>query len=231
MVVAYYRYSSSSQNDASIEQQRQMVHRWAKSQDLVVVNEYEDAAKTGRNANRPGYQLMRRELPKIKPAYVAVWKNDRLARDRAELLSVRQAIKDAGARIHYIEGISPTDAPDSVLMEGVADAFAEYYSAQLAANIRRGQRYNAERALSNGHRIFGFTVDQDKRYIPDPETAPFVEQIFTDYASGVSMQKISDWLNAQGVRTTRGNRFTPKTLNKLLKNRSSVQYGGVRIGR
>lgn len=89
MVVAYYRYSSSSQNDASIEQQRQMVHRWAKSQDLVVVNEYEDAAKTGRNANRPGYQLMRRELPKIKPAYVAVWKNDRLARDRAELLSVK----------------------------------------------------------------------------------------------------------------------------------------------
>lgn len=27
MVVAYYRYSSSSQNEASIEQQREMVHR------------------------------------------------------------------------------------------------------------------------------------------------------------------------------------------------------------
>lgn len=118
MVVAYYRYSSSSQNEASIEQQREMVQRWAKSQGLVVVNEYEDAAKTGTNADRPGYQLMLRELPKIKPAYVAVWKNDRLARDRAELLLVKQAIRSVGARVHYIEGISPTDSPDSVLMEG-----------------------------------------------------------------------------------------------------------------
>lgn len=189
MVVAYYRYSSSSQNEASIEQQREMVQRWAKSQGLVVVNEYEDAAKTGTNADRPGYQLMLRELPKIKPAYVAVWKNDRLARDRAELLLVKQAIRSVGARVHYIEGISPTDSPDSVLMEGVADAFAEYYSLQLSANIRRGQRYNAERALSNGHKIFGFTVDQDKRYIPDPETAPIVTQIFHDYASACPCRK------------------------------------------
>ena len=229
MVVAYYRYSSSSQNEASIEQQREMVQRWAKSQGLVVVNEYEDAAKTGTNADRPGYQLMLRELPKIKPAYVAVWKNDRLARDRAELLLVKQAIRSVGARVHYIEGISPTDSPDSVLMEGVADAFAEYYSLQLSANIRRGQRYNAERALSNGHKIFGFAVDQDKRYIPDPETAPIVTQIFHDYASGVSMQKICDQLNAQGIRTTRGYRFTPKNLNKMLKNRAYIgeyAYGG-----
>lgn len=222
MVVAYYRYSSSSQNEASIEQQREMVQRWASSQGLIVVSEYEDAAKTGTNADRPGYQLMLRDLKKIKPAYVAVWKNDRLARDRAELLLVKQAIRSVGARLHYIEGISPTDSPDSVLMEGVADAFAEYYSLQLSANIRRGQRYNAERALSNGHKIFGFTVDADKRYIPDPETAPIVEQIFDDYAHGVSMQKICDRLNAQGVRTTRGYRFTPKNLNKLLKNRAYI---------
>ena len=74
----------------------------------------------------------------------------------------------------------------------------------LSQHIRRDQRYNAERALSNGHKIFGFAVDQDKRYIPDPETAPIVTQIFHDYASGVSMQKICDQLNAQGMRTTRG---------------------------
>lgn len=82
---------------------------------------------------------------------------------------------------------------------GGADAFAEYYSLQLSVNIRRGQRYNAERALSNGHKIFGFAVDQCKRYIPDPETAPIVTQIFHDYASGVSMQKthrleVSGWV-------------------------------------
>lgn len=135
----------------------------------------------------------------------------------------------SGARVHYVEGISPNDSPDSVLMEGVTDAFTEYYSLQLSANIRRGQRYNAERALSNGHKIFGFAVGEDKRYIPNPETAPIVTQVFDDCASGVSMQKIADRLNAQGVRTTHGYKFTPKSLNKLLKNRAYISeyaYGG-----
>lgn len=61
---------------------------------------------------------MLRDQPRIKPAYVAVWKNDRPARDRAELILVEQTIREAGARVHYIEGIPPTDSPDSVLMEG-----------------------------------------------------------------------------------------------------------------
>lgn len=232
MVVAYYRYSSSSQNEASIDQQRQMVTRWADSQGLKVVAEYEDAAKTGTNTDRPGYLRMLRELPKIKPAYVAVWKNDRLARDRVELLLYKQAIRKAGARLHYIEGISPTDSPDSVLMEGVADAFAEYYSLQLSANIKRGLAYNAERALYNGHRIFGYTVDAEKRYIADPETAPIVTQVFEDYARGVSMRRIANRLNAQGVRTVRGYRFSPKNLNKMLKNTAYVGeyvYGDYQI--
>ncbi|WP_455151439.1 recombinase family protein [Schaalia odontolytica] len=47
-------------------------------------------------------------------------------------------------------------------------------------------------------------------------------QIFDDYVHGISMQKIADHLNAQGGRTTRGYKFTPKTLNKLLKNRAYV---------
>ena len=40
-------------------------------------------------------------------------------------------------------------------MEGMSDAFAEYYSRVLSVNIRRGVTYNAENALSNGRKIFG----------------------------------------------------------------------------
>lgn len=47
LVVGYYRYSSASQNEASIEQQREPVHRWAKAQGLQVVREYADAARSG----------------------------------------------------------------------------------------------------------------------------------------------------------------------------------------
>lgn len=82
--------------------------------------------------------------------------------------------------------------------------------------------YNAERALSNGRKIFGFTVDAEKRYVPDPVTTPLVVQIFSDYTSAMSMQKIADWLNNQGIRSITGACFTTKSLNKLLKNRAYI---------
>lgn len=222
LVVGYYRYSSASQNEASIEQQRELVHRWAKAQGLQVVREYADAAKTGTNADRPEFQLMLRELPSVRPAYVAVWKNDRLGRNRADLLRVKQAIRMAGARLKYIEGFSPTDDPDSILVEGMSDAFAEYYSRQLSANIRRGVAYNAQNALANGRKIYGYRIDAEKKYQRDDVTGPIVESIFADYVAGKTSQAIADDLNASGARTLRGFEFTPKTLQKMLKHRAYI---------
>ena len=222
LVVGYYRYSSSSQNEASIEQQRELVQRWSRAEGLTVVREYADAARTGTNTERPEFQLMLRELPRLKPAYVAVWKNDRLGRDRADLLRVKNAIRMAGARLKYIEGFSPTDDPDSILVEGMSDAFAEYYSRQLSANIRRGVAYNAENALANGRKIYGYRIDAEKKYQRDDVTGPIVESIFADYVAGKTSQAIADDLNASGARTLRGFGFTPKTLQKMLKHRAYV---------
>ncbi len=199
MVVAYYRYSSSSQNEASIEQQRQMVQRWAKAQGLVVVSEYEDAAKTGTNADRPGYQLMLRELPKIKPAYARSGRTT--VSHEIEPSYCSPSKRSAPSVLAFItsRGSPPHRLPRLRTHGRGGRCVRRVLLAPAVASIRRGQRYNAERALSNGHKIFGFTVDEDKRYIEHPETAPIVTQIFDDYAHNVSMQKICNRLNAQDV--------------------------------
>ena len=54
----YARYSSSGQNDASIEQQIEECKTYAAHNNLTVVSEYEDRAMTGRNDRRPGFQRM-----------------------------------------------------------------------------------------------------------------------------------------------------------------------------
>ena len=63
LAIAYYRYSSASQNEASIEQQQRLARQWAQSQGLTLVEEYKDLAKTGRNMERPGLQKMLAEVP------------------------------------------------------------------------------------------------------------------------------------------------------------------------
>lgn len=44
LAIAYYRFSSHSQNDASIDQQRDLAHEWADAHGFKIVQEYEDAA-------------------------------------------------------------------------------------------------------------------------------------------------------------------------------------------
>ena len=67
LAIAYYRFSSHSQNEASIDQQRELAHEWADAHGLKIVREYEDAAISGTKEDRPGFQLMLSEVAKIRP--------------------------------------------------------------------------------------------------------------------------------------------------------------------
>ena len=93
------------------------------------------------------------EVAKLKPAVLILWKTDRLGRDRYTLALAKKTIRDAGCSIQYIAEAIPDDSPESVLMEGMLESMAEFYSKQLRQNVVRGMRYNAENALYNGHKM------------------------------------------------------------------------------
>lgn len=76
LAVAYYRYSSHSQNEASNKQQQEWVKKFAQSKGYNIVNEYWDEGVSGTIAERHGYQTMLSELDAIKPNAVLVWKTD-----------------------------------------------------------------------------------------------------------------------------------------------------------
>ena len=42
LAIAYYRFSSYSQNEASIDQQRELAHDWADAHGFRIVKEYEE---------------------------------------------------------------------------------------------------------------------------------------------------------------------------------------------
>lgn len=220
--IAYYRYSSHAQNDLSIEQQQEQAHAYATAHGLKIIREYTDRAISGRTDDRPGFQLMLSEIDKIKPNAVILWKTDRLGRDRYTLALSKKTIRDSGAQIHYVAETNPTDAPESVLLEGLLENLAEYYSKQLRQNVTRGMRYNAEHCLFNGHKLLGYSVDDTRHYIPDPATAPIVQRIFTDYANGRPMQDIANELNEAGIRTVLGKTFTVNSLRHILHNRAYI---------
>ena len=212
--IAYYRFSSHAQSDASIQQQRDAAQKYAAGHGLQIIKEYKDEAISGTTDQRPGFQLMLAEIGEIKPGALIIWKSDRLGRDRYDLAIAKKYIRDAGCTIHYIAEPIAGDAPESALTEGVLENMAEYYSRQLRTNIKRGHLYNAQNCLYNGHKTLRASagVRQRQRYIIDPVTAPFVQKIFENYAAGKPTVDIAKELNSLGVTTTRGKPFTVNSL-------------------
>ena len=62
--VIYARFSSSSQTEQSIEGQLRVCHEYAKKNNIAILNEYIDRARTGTNDARPSFQLMMSDASK-----------------------------------------------------------------------------------------------------------------------------------------------------------------------
>ena len=241
MAVAYYRFSSHAQNEQSIDQQRELAEEYAKIHGLTIVKEYADEALSGRDDTRPQYQLLLSEIKTIKPAVLILWKTDRLGRDRYDLILAKKIIRDAGCSIECVAEpfLDPND-PTSIFIEGMLDAQAEYYSANLKQNVMRGLNFNAKNCYYNGVKVFGYTTEElpikgkggrsKKIYAIDPVTSPVVRRIYEDFAKGKPLQEIIDDLNNQGLKTAKGGLFNVNGLRHILMNRmylGEYHYGDV----
>lgn len=220
--IAYYRYSSHRQGEQSIEGQRDEAVKWATANGYTIVKEYADRAMTGTNDDRDQFQLMLRELERLRPAVLILWKVDRMGRNKEEIAFNKYRCKKNGVKVIYTAESIP-DTPEGVILESVLEGMAEYYSLQLSQNIRRGQRVSASKCQSTGgNRPLGYRTGPDKRFEIDPEGAAIVRQIFDRYAAGETQAEIVDSLNAQGLRTLRGRPFNHNSLRTLLKNEKYI---------
>ncbi len=215
--VIYARYSSSGQREESIEGQLRDCRSYAMKNSMAVVGEYIDRAMTGTSDKRPDFQRMIRDSAKGLFAVVLVWKIDRFARSRYDSAIYKNKLKANGVRVVSANETIP-DTPEGIVLESVMEGFAEYYSANLSQNVRRGNYDSALKRQSLGHHILGYRTGADKRFELDPQTAPVVLKIFQDFLAGKKLRDIADELNANGHRTVLGKPFTANALRYILKN-------------
>ena len=115
--VCYYRYSSTAQNEASIEQQREAARKYAAEHGYHIIHEYEDPHQTGTNDNRPQFKKMLQDIQNSRPAVLIMWKTDRLARDDDVFYTSKAALREAGVRREYVADIN-TDDTHGLLVSG-----------------------------------------------------------------------------------------------------------------
>lgn len=217
--VIYARYSSERQTEQSIEGQIRECTQYAEANDITVIGTYIDRAISGRTDDRPDFQRMLRDSKKGAFECVIVWKVDRFGRNREDIAKNKAILRRAGVQVLYAREHIPEGA-EGIILEGLLESLAEYYSAELREKIERGMRESAYKCQFNGSAPpFGYRIDADKHFVADPEEAAIVRGIFEAYASGRSMADIRRDLIERGVKTPKGNAFSYTVLTRMLRNR------------
>lgn len=83
-----------------------------------------------------------------------------------------------------------------------------------------------------GNRSFGYDIGPDKHYCINPQQAPAVRYIFEQYAAGFTAADIVAHLNANGIRTSRGNAFNKNSILRIITNEMYLgvyKYADIRI--
>ena len=188
---------------------------------MTVIHEYTDSALTGTSDKRPAFQQMISDSETKSFQAVIVWKLDRFARNRYDSAMYRNLLKKNGVKvISAMENIS--DSPEGIILEGLMESLAEYYSANLSENIKRGLYDSALERKVLSTTLFGYQKTADGKYEPHPVTAPVVNQIFTDFANGKPYMQIVDELNSAGYVTGRNMPFSKNSLRYILRNEKYI---------
>lgn len=228
---AYIRVSTDDQLEYSPDSQLKKIREYAEKNDMTLPGKFifrEEEGVSGKAAKkRPEFlRMIATARQKPKPFdVIIVWKFSRFARNRQDSIVYKSMLrKQCG-----IDVVSVTeqigDDKMSILMEAMIEAMDEYYSINLAEEVRRGMNEKATRGKPVTAPAFGYRI-RDKKYSADPETAPLVRTIFSDFIHGMGCRAIASELNAMGIRTRRGGLWENRTVEYILRN--PVYIGKIR---
>jgi site-specific DNA recombinase len=234
--VIYLRVSTKEQAEEgySIPAQAEACRRFIAGHAWELADEYVDRGESARTGDRPQLQAMLARLaedPTIEA--LVVHKLDRLARNLEDHAAVRAALRKAGVQLHSVTE-SLEDSASGKLVEGILASIAEFYSANLGQEIRKGMDQKAAQGGWPVRAPFGYrNVRRDgpgrrgESVLEPDQQAPIVVWAFERYATGsLSIAALTEALAEKGLRNRLGNPPGISAVHRML--RSPVYAGVVR---
>lgn len=227
---AYIRVSTDDQIEYSLDAQLNAIKKYVKENNLILPNEYifVDDGYSGRKAEkRPAFMKMI-YTAKNKPTpfnIILVHKFDRFARNREDSVVYKSLLK----KECNIKVISITESLEddkfSIILESMLEAMAEYYSLNLAEEVKKGMSEKAKRGEYQAYAPLGYNNDKtNKTLIINENEAKIVKYIFTEFLNDKPIQQITKNLNDLGYKTKRGNKFERRSIEYILKNTVYMGY-------
>jgi site-specific DNA recombinase len=213
--VAYCRYSSDAQREASIRDQLRNIEAYCARMEWPTPTVYQDQAISGSRNDRKGYRNMLNAAKLAEFDVLLVDDLSRLSRDQIETAQVIRQLKHIGIRVIGVSDGLDTSRDGYKLEAGLRGLMSELYLDDLAKKTHRGLMGQAIEGYSAGGLPYGYKSTSDGkgyRKIINDDEARWVRFIFERYANGTSPRQIANELNRQNVPSPRGSSWSHSSI-------------------
>ena len=219
------RYSTTNQQEDSIDVQVNNCRAWCDANGIPVLDVFADAAVSGMARTRTQLSRMMDALRDGGADHVVVYDQSRAFRRMTSYFAFREDLDAMGVRLVSITqpqiGGDLRD-PAVFLSESVTAAFSQVWALQTRQKVVSKMRYKAERGeFTGGPPPLGYRV-QDGRLVIREDEAQIVRLVFARCAAGASYGQILHELQAAGYKTRSGRLFAKNSLHDILQNRRYI---------
>ena len=221
-VAIYVRVSTHWQIDKdSLPVQKQDLINYASY--VLSINDYEifeDAGYSAKNTNRPRFQEMMSRVRTGEFSHVIVWKLDRISRNLLDFSSMYAELKSLGVVfISRNEQFDTSTAMGEAMLKIIL-VFAELERQTTSERVKAVMLSRATNGNWNGGRVpFGYDYDKKSgTFSINEKEKNVVTKIFAHYDRTRSLLAVSRDLNEKGIRSKRGELWSPTTVSIVLSN-------------
>jgi DNA invertase Pin-like site-specific DNA recombinase len=239
-MIGYIRVSMAREEMISPEIQKAAITTWAQRNNRRIIDWVPDLDRSGRNFRRKVMKAIER-IEAREAAEIGVYRYDRWGRNAVESLANCKRVEMVGGQVE--SATEPFDVETAIgkysrtnafaIAEMQSDLISENWKAAIGSRIDRGipgtgtPRFGyirlgrIEDPLARVAR-FRFRTDpadpNGERYEPDYASglADVHVEMFDRYLSDSGFMSIAKWLNARGIRNTRGKPWNSVTARNVL---------------
>jgi len=188
--VLYARVSTDEQAEKgySLPSQLDACRRYAQAHDLIVVAEVTDEF-SGAKLDRPGLDRVRALIAQGQVDSVVVHTADRLSRNLAHMLVLREEWQRLGIELHYVNRGKSEDTAEGRLTENIEGVIAEFEREKIKERTRRGKIAKAlsGKMIMDGRCPYGTRrvgKRQEAHLVPCEDKLEVVRNIFEWFVNG-----------------------------------------------
>lgn len=221
---------------SSISNQRDLLLNYIKDHNLTLVDEYVDDGVSGTTFDRAGFNRMIKDCEEKKINMIITKDTSRLGRDHIEFgFYVERYFPEHNIRYVAVnDGIDTAQNTSANDMLVFKSAFNDMYVKDIS-NKLRSSLYTKKRngKFVGAYAPYGYMKDEKDKHklVINEEEAIIVRRIFNMFASGKSLNNISDILTYENIPTPSISKnmnigqknyhygvWSTKTINDILKN-------------